>query len=212
MINNHTAKKPTVSSSFYDSYTSQPVKWYEIVDSYRQYTETYLPIRLENFPSDLWDNLKKFFKTSEPIEVIDDEDPVEETQQTRNDGNIIKLTQYNVKPEKFDSRISDAVRTHSEKVDSFDNRSQIPLGAASGIHTISPPPDRDRDRERRSRRHRHRGQVLPTMDDCPECRAAAAQGFPTMCDCGECRAKRAAYPNRTPYCDCSECRSTYRAN
>ncbi|CAF4502700.1 unnamed protein product, partial [Rotaria magnacalcarata] len=59
----------------------------------------------------------------------------------------------------------------------------IPLGAASGIHTISPPPDRDRDRERRSRRHRHRGQVLPTMDDCPECRAAAAQGFPTMCDC-----------------------------
>ncbi|CAF4792493.1 unnamed protein product, partial [Rotaria socialis] len=71
MINNHTAKKPTVSSSFYDSYTSQPVKWYEIVDSYRQYTETYLPIRLENFPSDLWDNLKKFFKTSEPIEVID---------------------------------------------------------------------------------------------------------------------------------------------
>jgi len=27
MSNPHTAKKPTVSSSFYDSYTMKPVKW-----------------------------------------------------------------------------------------------------------------------------------------------------------------------------------------
>jgi hypothetical protein len=75
MSNIHTAKKPTISSSFYDSYTTKPVKWYEIVDAYRQYTETYLPIRLDNYPRDLWDNFKRFFKADERTEEIDDTDP-----------------------------------------------------------------------------------------------------------------------------------------
>jgi hypothetical protein len=61
-----------------------------------------------------------------------------------------------------------------------------------------------------SRHRRHTSRVSPTDDDCPECRALAAQGFPTMCDCSECRTNRAAYPNRVPYCDCEECRNTKR--
>ncbi|CAF0868063.1 unnamed protein product [Didymodactylos carnosus] len=82
-MNVHTAKKPTISSSFYDSYTNKPVKWYEIVDAYRQYTETYLPIRLDNYPQTLLKNLKGFFSSTEKTEVIDDINPVNEIQQTR---------------------------------------------------------------------------------------------------------------------------------
>jgi len=48
---------------------------YEIVDAYRQYNETYLPIRLENYPRDLWDNFKNFFKAEEPTEEIDADNP-----------------------------------------------------------------------------------------------------------------------------------------
>ena len=48
---------------------------YEIVDSYRQTTETYLPLRLENYPRDLWDNFKNFFKSDEKMEEVDDDDP-----------------------------------------------------------------------------------------------------------------------------------------
>ncbi len=62
-----------------------------------------------------------------------------------------------------------------------------------------------------SHHRRHTSRVSPTYDDCPECRALAAQGYPTMCDCMECRAKRASYPTRVPYCDCQECRNTKRS-
>ncbi len=48
---------------------------YEIVDAYRQYTETYLPLRLENYPRDLWVNFLAFFKSNESTEEIDDENP-----------------------------------------------------------------------------------------------------------------------------------------
>ncbi len=48
---------------------------YEIVDAYRQYTETYLPLRIENYPRELWDNFKGFFKSNEPTEEIDDDNP-----------------------------------------------------------------------------------------------------------------------------------------
>ncbi|CAF0783039.1 unnamed protein product [Rotaria sp. Silwood1] len=205
MNNIHTAKKPTVSSSFYDSYTTKPVKWYEIVDAYRQYNETYLPIRLENFPKDLWDNFKKFFKSNAATEEVDDDNPVVEVERTRADGNIIKVTEYNLSQDKFDPRISDAVRTHSEKVERFDKHSRHQLRGENSVRSPPSPVVRER------RRHRHKAQVSPTFDDCPECRALAAQGYPTMCDCNECRAKRAAYPNRVPYCDCPECRNTKRS-
>lgn len=45
------------------------------MDAHRTYNDTYLPIRIENFPSDLWQNFKKFFKTGEDIPDADDEDP-----------------------------------------------------------------------------------------------------------------------------------------
>jgi len=45
---------------------------YEIVDAYRQYSETYLPLRLENYPREMWENFKAFFKVSEPEEIEDD--------------------------------------------------------------------------------------------------------------------------------------------
>ena len=48
---------------------------YEIVDAYRQYTETYLPLRLENYPRELWVNCKGFFKSNEQTEEIDDDNP-----------------------------------------------------------------------------------------------------------------------------------------
>ncbi len=48
---------------------------YEIVDAYRQYTDTYLPLRLENYPRELWKNFREFFKSNESTEVIDDEEP-----------------------------------------------------------------------------------------------------------------------------------------
>jgi hypothetical protein len=41
---------------------------------------------------------------------------VVEVEQTRSDGNIIKVTEYDLTKEKFNPIISDAVRTHSEKV------------------------------------------------------------------------------------------------
>lgn len=41
---------------------------------------------------------------------------VVEVEQTRSDGNIIKVTEYDLTKDKYDARISDAVRTHSEKV------------------------------------------------------------------------------------------------
>ncbi len=37
-------------------------------------------------------------------------------EQTRADGNIIKVTEYDLTKEKYNPVISDAVRTHSEKV------------------------------------------------------------------------------------------------
>jgi hypothetical protein len=48
---------------------------YEIVDSYRQYTDTYLPLRLDNYPRELWNNFRTFFKSDEATEEIDDEEP-----------------------------------------------------------------------------------------------------------------------------------------
>lgn len=51
------------------------VRRYEIVDSYRQTTETYLPLRLENYPREVWDNFKNFFKSDDKAEEIDDDDP-----------------------------------------------------------------------------------------------------------------------------------------
>jgi hypothetical protein len=45
---------------------------YEVVDAYRQYTETYLPLRVENYPREMWENFKKFFKVSEPEQIDDD--------------------------------------------------------------------------------------------------------------------------------------------
>lgn len=48
---------------------------YEIVDSYRQYSETYLPLRMENYPREFWNNLRDFFKSDEPTEELDDEEP-----------------------------------------------------------------------------------------------------------------------------------------
>jgi hypothetical protein len=60
------------------------------------------------------------------------------------------------------------------------------------------------------RHHRHKSRVSPTYDDCPECRALAAQGYPVACGCSECQSKRLAYPNRIPYCNCRECQNTKR--
>ena len=37
-------------------------------------------------------------------------------EQTRSDGNIIKVTEYDLTKDKYNPVISDAVRTHSEKV------------------------------------------------------------------------------------------------
>ena len=48
---------------------------YEVVDSYRQYNETYLPMRLENFPRELLESFKNFFKSDEKTDELDDEDP-----------------------------------------------------------------------------------------------------------------------------------------
>lgn len=48
---------------------------YEIVDAYRQYSETYLPLRMENFPRELWENFRNFFKSEEATEEIEDEEP-----------------------------------------------------------------------------------------------------------------------------------------
>lgn len=45
---------------------------YEIIDAYRQYKETYLPLRLENYPREMWENFKKFFKIRETDEIDDD--------------------------------------------------------------------------------------------------------------------------------------------
>lgn len=42
-------------------------------------------------------------------------------EQTRADGNIVKVTEYDLSKENFDARISNAVRTHSEKVEKFDH-------------------------------------------------------------------------------------------
>ena len=39
---------------------------------------------------------------------------VQEETQTRNDGNVVKITEYNLANEKFDPKISDAVRTHTD--------------------------------------------------------------------------------------------------
>ncbi|CAF1042007.1 unnamed protein product [Didymodactylos carnosus] len=197
-MNVHTAKKPTISSSFYDSYTNKPVKWYEIVDAYRQYTETYLPIRLDNYPQTLLKNLKGFFSSTEKTEVIDDINPVNEIQQTRPDGNIIKVTEYDLKGEKFDSRISDAVRTHSsKKLRSSSKR------ARSRHQTMSPP--------RRSYSHTRQNSVSPTFSDCPEC-LAAARANSYICNCSECRNKRSVYPNQKPFCDCYECRQNRKVS
>lgn len=40
---------------------------------------------------------------------------VNEVEQTRKDGNIIKLTEYDLSNDKYDARISNAVRTHTDK-------------------------------------------------------------------------------------------------
>lgn len=47
---------------------------YEIVDSYREHKETYLPMRFENFPREIWENTKKFFQSEETTTEIDDDD------------------------------------------------------------------------------------------------------------------------------------------
>ncbi|UJR37720.1 hypothetical protein I4U23_030415 [Adineta vaga] len=197
-----TTKKPTISSSFYDSYTEKPVKWYEIVDGYRQYTETYLPLRLENYPREMWENFKKFFKINESDEI--DDDPVNEVEQTRADGNIIKLTEYDLTNDKYDARISNAVRTHTEKNKFAQKPPSRPLKAEAPVR---PPPERSPNT---SRRRGYSNQVGPSHDDCPECAALAAKSFPTMCDCNECRAKRTTNSNGVPYCDCRICRNTKR--
>ncbi|CAF0757235.1 unnamed protein product [Adineta steineri] len=207
MTNFQTVKKPTISSSFYDSYTEKPVKWYEIVDAYRTYTETYLPLRLETWPREMWEAFKNFFKVTEPEEVEDD--PVTEVQRTRADGNIIKTTEYDLTNDKYDARISNAVRTHTEKNKIIDRTTSRALKAeASAPQNPNPYPDRAVST---SRRHRHSNQIAPSPDDCPECAALAARNYPTMCDCNECRAKRATYPGRVPYCDCRICRNTRRS-
>lgn len=41
---------------------------------------------------------------------------VTELQQTRSDGNVVKITEYDLSKDNFNPIISGAVRTHSEKV------------------------------------------------------------------------------------------------
>jgi hypothetical protein len=66
-----------------------------------------------------------------------------EVEQTRSDGNIIKVTEYDLSKEKFDPRISDAVRTHSDKVDRSSRRSHRHSRAESRIRSPpSPIPER----------------------------------------------------------------------
>ena len=48
------------------------MKWSIVIAST---AKTYLPMRLENFPRDLLENFKNFFKSDEKTEEVDDEDP-----------------------------------------------------------------------------------------------------------------------------------------
>ena len=41
---------------------------------------------------------------------------VNELERTRPDGNIVKITEYDLSGDNFNPKISDAVRTHSEKL------------------------------------------------------------------------------------------------
>ena len=66
-----------------------------------------------------------------------------EVEQTRADGNIIKVTEYDLTKDKFNPVISDAVRTHSEKVPETGRRSERQSRAESRVRTPpSPVPHR----------------------------------------------------------------------
>jgi len=51
---------------------------------------------------------------------------VNEVERTRADGNIIKVTEYDLAKDNYDSRISEAVRTHKEKGKFSDRQSSRP--------------------------------------------------------------------------------------
>ena len=124
---------------------------YEVVDAYRQYDETYLPLRLDNYPREMLDNFKNFFKNKELTEEIDDENPyattmlsqppfglssprVAEVEQTRKDGNVIKVTEYDLSKDNFDPTISAAVRSRDEKAGRKNKRAIHPI--RTDIRTI----------------------------------------------------------------------------
>ncbi len=62
---------------------------------------------------------------------------VAEVEQTRADGNIIKVTEYDLTKDKYNPIISDAVRTHSEKVPQSSKHSHRHSRAESRV--ITPP-------------------------------------------------------------------------
>ncbi len=68
---------------------------------------------------------------------------VVEVEQTRSDGNIIKVTEYDLSKEKFNPIISDAVRTHSEKTHHSSKHSHRQSRAESRVRSPpSPIPER----------------------------------------------------------------------
>lgn len=69
---------------------------------------------------------------------------VVEVQRTRADGNIVKVTEYDLSKDKFDAHISDAVRTHSEKVPDIDRQSKLPSDVYSRDRSPSSPAVRER--------------------------------------------------------------------
>ncbi len=60
-------------------------------------------------------------------------------EQTRSDGNIIKVTEYDLTKDKYNPVISDAVRTHSEKVPENATSRHSDRHSKADTHIRTPP-------------------------------------------------------------------------
>jgi len=69
---------------------------------------------------------------------------VVEVAQTRSDGNIIKVTEYDLSKEKYNPTISNAIRTHSEKVHRHGKRSHRHRSRADSRIRSPPSPSPER--------------------------------------------------------------------
>lgn len=76
---------------------------------------------------------------------------VTEVQQTRGDGNVVKITEYDLSKDNFNPIISGAVRTHSDNVDKPPETSKSPVStkrtdrqSRADSRTRSPSSTRDR--------------------------------------------------------------------